>query len=128
VELFADLVFTLVFYCKQEDHCVADGMVFTINPTANMSEAAFIARAKSFGTTTTTAIAKPTATAMVSTIAATPSIVAGTGTIVNGQCTCACLCGTNAFPQFAGVGAFGGLSGMAPQSALAAVAAMGTPT
>ena len=42
---------------------------------------------------------------------ATPSLVQGTGTIVNGMCNCACLCGVNAFPAGDGIGSFGGLSG-----------------
>ncbi|KAL8930220.1 MAG: hypothetical protein Q9208_000837 [Pyrenodesmia sp. 3 TL-2023] len=42
------------------------------------------------------------------------SVVTGTGSMENGQCSCSCLCGVAAFPAGAGVGMVGGLSGAVP--------------
>ncbi|KAL8750605.1 MAG: hypothetical protein Q9184_006367 [Pyrenodesmia sp. 2 TL-2023] len=42
------------------------------------------------------------------------SMVMGTGSMENGQCSCSCLCGVAAFPAGAGVGMVGGLSGAVP--------------
>ena len=102
-------------------HC-GEGMVFSINPTANMTEAMFIAKAQSMNGTMTMTSATVKATTMMtmttthattttSVAVATPSLVQGTGTIIGGQCNCACLCGVTAFPAGDGIGAFGGLSG-----------------
>jgi plastocyanin len=54
----------LWFYCRQVDHCIS-GMVFAVNPTANMTFAAFQAAANASGTTNTSA---------------SPSASSGTGT------------------------------------------------
>ncbi|KAL8703078.1 MAG: hypothetical protein Q9201_003740 [Fulgogasparrea decipioides] len=43
--------------------------------------------------------------------AAGSSMVQGSGTMSNGQCSCSCLCGTAAFPAGAGIGMYGGFSG-----------------
>ncbi|KAI4178944.1 MAG: hypothetical protein LQ346_007310 [Caloplaca aetnensis] len=42
------------------------------------------------------------------------SVVTGSGSMVNGQCGCSCLCGVAAFPAGAGMGMVGGLSGAVP--------------
>ena len=112
-------------------------MVFSINPTANMTEAMFIQKAMMENGTMATTITTVKPTTMMTTMTtvkpttmttmmtamttshtttttmalATPSLVQGTGTIVNGMCNCACLCGVNAFPAGDGIGSFGGLSG-----------------
>ncbi|MCJ1403148.1 hypothetical protein MMC11_006371 [Xylographa trunciseda] len=142
---------TALFFFSQQVGVCGMGMVFSINPTANMTEAMFIQKAMmENGTMTTTmttvkpttmmtsmTTVKPTTTMTTMTTShatttttmamATPSLVQGTGTIVNGMCNCACLCGVNAFPAGDGIGSFGGLSGMAPQAAIMSVAA-GMPT
>lgn len=107
-------------------------MTFSINPTANKTQAMFkqMAVAQN-GTGTAPAIAggaaasaaAPVASAAASTASAAPAavqsaasgtMVAGTGTnAAGGVCTCSCLCGTAAFPNAAvqGIGAFGGMAG-----------------
>jgi hypothetical protein len=105
-------------------------MTFSINPTANKTQAMFQAMAiaqngtgtassitggtssVTGGTASSVSIAPPAATSIVS--SSSGSMVSGTGTInTGGACECACLCGTAAFPNAAlqGVAAFGGLSG-----------------
>ncbi|MCJ1473074.1 hypothetical protein MMC13_001724 [Lambiella insularis] len=121
----------LFFFCEQMGHC-GEGMVFTINPTANMTQAMFMSKAQALNgtkTSTTMAMAPTTlhTTTSMPTSMPTPSLVQGTGTIVNGMCECACLCGVNAYPAGDGIGSFGGLSGMAFQALINSVA-MGMPT
>ncbi|MCJ1420571.1 hypothetical protein MMC32_006929 [Xylographa parallela] len=141
---------TSLFFFSQQISVCGMGMVFSVNPTANMTEAMFIQKAMMENgtmTTTITTVKPTTMTTMMTTMTtshatttmttmttshattattmamATPSLVQGTGTIVNGMCNCACLCGVNAFPAGDGIGSFGGLSGMAPQAAILSVAA-----
>ncbi|MCJ1388290.1 hypothetical protein MMC18_001136 [Xylographa bjoerkii] len=120
---------TALFFFSEQLNVCGMGMVFSVNPTANMTEAMFIQKAMmENGTMTTTmTTVKPTTmttmTTMMTTMTtshatttttmamATPSLVQGTGTVVNGMCNCACLCGVNAFPAGDGIGSFGGLSG-----------------
>ncbi|MCJ1315270.1 hypothetical protein MMC15_000586 [Xylographa vitiligo] len=131
---------TALFFFSEQVNVCGMGMVFSVNPTANMTEAMFIQKAMMENGTMTTTLAtvKPTTmTTMMTTMItshtttamttmttmttshatsttmamATPSLVQGTGTIVNGMCNCACLCGVNAFPAGDGIGSFGGLSG-----------------
>lgn len=97
-------------------------MVFSINPTANKTQADFkqLAIAQN-GTALATAViaggaAKSTTVSVAAPAASTAaagSMVAGTGTVVaGGACSCACLCGVASFPLAAqGLGAFGGLPG-----------------
>ncbi|MCJ1283411.1 hypothetical protein MMC26_002739 [Xylographa opegraphella] len=157
---------TALFFFSQQMGTCGMGMVFSVNPTANMTEAMFIQKAMmengtmtstmstvkpttmmstmtTSHSTTTMSMSRPTTTMTTMTTSratatmttshattmamATPSLVQGTGTIVNGMCNCACLCGVNAFPAGDGIGSFGGLSGMAPQAAIMSVAA-GMPT
>jgi len=121
------------FYCRQTGHC-GKGMTFSINPTANKTQAMFQAMAiAQNGTGTTAVIAGGTASTTIATTAAAAAtsasansvnsgtMVSGTGTInTGGSCECSCLCGVAAFPNAAvqGIGAFGGLSGAMPMSAL----------
>jgi hypothetical protein len=106
-------------------------MTFSINPTANKTQAMFqqMAIAQN-GTGTTAVIAGGTASTTLATTATTVAaaatttasvnsgtMVSGTGTInTGGACECSCLCGVAAFPNAAvqGIGAFGGLSGKIP--------------
>jgi plastocyanin len=121
------------FYCRQSGHC-GKGMTFSINPTANKTQAMFqqMAIAQN-GTGTTAVIAGGTASTTLSTTATTfaaaatstsvnsGTMVSGSGTInTGGACECSCLCGVAAFPNAAvqGIGAFGGLPGAMPMSAL----------
>jgi hypothetical protein len=63
-------------------------------------------------TTAATSMAMPSA-----------SIVPGTGMMNNGQCTCDCLCGVNAFPAGDGMGMMGGMPGMIPAASAPSMAA-----
>jgi len=117
------------FYCRQSGHC-GKGMTFSINPTANKTQAMFqqmaiaqngtgTASSITGGTASSVSVAPPAATSISS--SSSGSMVSGSGTInTGGACECACLCGTAAFPNAAiqGVAAFGGLSGAMPISAL----------
>ncbi|KAH6674570.1 Cupredoxin [Halenospora varia] len=127
------------FYCKQKGHC-GKGMAFSINPTADKSQEMFKQMAIAQNGTGATAVivggqasATSAAAAPPATNAAAPpapvqssaagTMVGGTGTnTAGGACACSCLCGTAAFPNAAvqGVGAFGGMSGAMPMSALEA--------
>ncbi|KAK3315312.1 hypothetical protein B0H66DRAFT_606199 [Apodospora peruviana] len=122
----------LWFYCKQANHC-GKGMTFSINPTANKTQAMFQALAiKQKGNGGGGAItgnggaappageaaAPPAASATVGGAAAATSsgIVQGTGTVGgDGTCVCAVQCsfGGN-FPaaQAQGVNNFGGMPGV----------------
>lgn len=106
-------------YCRQEGHC-GKGMVFSVNPTADKSQATFKSAAISInGTSTDTSSAAGSSAAAVAATsvavapAASASVVQGSGTLVNGggACDCSCLCGVNAFPANAGLGMFGGVGG-----------------
>lgn len=105
-------------------------MTFSVNPTAEKSQAMFQQMAiaqKGAGATaaivggagapSAAAAAPPAASGAVAppanAAAAPPSMAQGTGNNVNGACACSCLCGPGSFPNAAvqGVGAFGGVSG-----------------
>jgi len=95
-------------------------MTFSINPTANKTQAQFqqLAIAQN-GTGTTAVIAGGVATSTVATPAsvATSSgtMVSGSGTFaVGGACVCSALCGVASFPNPAvqGLAAFGGFAGI----------------
>jgi hypothetical protein len=123
------------FYCKQMGHC-GKGMTFSINPTADKTQAMFQAMAIAqkgtgsgsaiTGNGTASAPAAGSSSAATSAVssaagsAATGSIQQGLGTLTpgSGQCICAVSCGTGAFPaaQAQGVGAFGGFAGSLPAS------------
>jgi len=132
----------LWFYCRQTGHC-GKGMTLSINANppdgsgGNKTAAAFQQLAiKQNGTGSTAVIAGGTgassSAAPVSLASATASaagtastagsgLTSGSGTLnSNGACDCSCLCGTAAFPNAAvqGIGAFGGMSGAMPMSAL----------
>lgn len=126
----------LWFYCRQANHC-GKGMTFSINPTANKTQAMFQQMAvaqKGAGATAVIVGGQPAATAAAPAASApapvaaappaanAPTMVGGTGQMANGACACSCLCGAAAFPNAAvqGVGAFGGIAGAMPMSALEA--------
>lgn len=112
-------------YCAQKGHC-GKGMVMSINPTANKTQAMFQSMAIAQNGTGTTAgivggstsapanvAVSGTATGASASATATSNVVPGTG-VINGQgaCDCSCLCGVAAFPNAVqGVGAFGGMTG-----------------
>ncbi|KAI9642770.1 hypothetical protein NHQ30_008502 [Ciborinia camelliae] len=119
------------FYCRQTGHC-GQGMVFSINPIANKTQAMFKAMAVAQnGTGTTSAIQGGTgsnsvsggtaSSGVASVAAAVATVASGTGTTgADGSCSCSCLCGQAAFPEAAvqGVGMFGGFSGAMSMSLL----------
>ncbi|KAI1799303.1 Cupredoxin [Daldinia bambusicola] len=120
----------LWFYCKQKGHC-GKGMTFSINPTAEKSQAMFQAMAIQqngtgagsaiTGNATEPAVAAPAASATESATAsapAPPGVTQGMGTVENGACVCAVQCSTGSFPVNAaqGAGAFGGFAGGLPAS------------
>lgn len=99
------------------------GMTFSINPTANLSQARFMhlatlqngtadgpsGQAGSY-TTTLAGASSPSPANLVAPPAATMP-----GSIATGEggtgCSCSCLCGVAAFPAGAGIGMFGGMPG-----------------
>lgn len=91
-------------------------MTFSINPTMTKTQADFQMMAiQQNGTmsSSSTTMTPPT----TGNVAAPQSSVAnGTGPVENGQCTCSCLCGTNAYAPGLGIGMMGGLGGMVPAS------------
>jgi len=126
------------FYCKQKGHC-GKGMAFSINPTANKTQAMFeqmaIAQngtgtASSITGGSSAAAAPPVAVSSAAAPASSSSSNSGSsGSMVSGQgtlnsggaCSCACLCGVAAFPSAAqGLGGFGGMTGAMPLAALPA--------
>lgn len=124
----------LWFYCRQANHC-GKGMTFSINPSVNKTQAMFQQMAiaqKGAGATAVIAGGQPAASAAPPAASApaavappaanAPTMVGGTGQMENGACACSCLCGAAAFPNAAvqGVGAFGGIAGAMPMSALEA--------
>jgi len=125
------------FYCRQTGHC-GKGMTFSINPTANKTQAMFQQMAiaqngtgTSSGITGGTSAAATTVSVAATSVAATSvaaansaaaTMASGTGsTNTAGACECACLCGTAAFPaSVQGLLNFGGMSGAMPMSAIEA--------
>jgi len=130
------------FYCKQKGHC-GKGMTFSINPTANKTQAMFeqMAIAQN-GTSTSTGTMGTSSAASAASVAAVPStdtgastsassnnsgsvssgsgsVSSGTGSLNSaGACDCSCLCGVANFPSAVqGQNAFGGMSGAMPAGA-----------
>ncbi|KAK2753921.1 hypothetical protein FQN54_007280 [Arachnomyces sp. PD_36] len=119
-------------YCRQEGHC-GQGMVFSINPTADKSHEAFKANAiasaqvaappppppaasSSVPPPSTPPVIGSSSVAVVVPPAATPpaggNVAQGSGYLGSGDaCSCSCLCSAGAFPAGAGIGAVGGLGG-----------------
>ena len=107
-------------------------MTFSINPTAQKTQAMFQQMAIAQNGTGTaspitggSAVAPPAAAATTAAVAApaeTSGIATGAGNMSNGACECSCLCGVAAFPNAAvqGIGAYGGMSGAMPIAAIAA--------
>lgn len=125
------------FYCRQTMHC-GMGMTFSINPTANKTQAAFKAMAiQQNGTATGGAgsytapppppppaasppASAPPASAPPPANLAAPPAATQAGSVVSGnggaECSCSCFCGVQAFPPGTGVGMFGGMPGAVPNS------------
>lgn len=118
----------LWFYCAQTGHCGL-GMVFSINPSANKTQAMFqqmaiaqngtgAATPITGGTNSTTGGAASSsaslATTATATTAAATGVVTGVGsTNADGSCSCVVQCASGSFPavQAQGLGAFGGVGG-----------------
>ncbi|KAI9815046.1 MAG: hypothetical protein M1827_002889 [Pycnora praestabilis] len=124
------------FYCRQKGHC-GKGMVFSINPSANKTQAEFqqmaiqqngtmtmssasVQAADATTMTTYSTVTVAANTMYMSTTTAAAAAVSSTGSTVvsgsgssssDGTCSCSCLCGVAAFPPDAGMGMFGGMSG-----------------
>lgn len=113
------------FYCRQSGHC-GKGMAFSINPTANKTQAMFKSMAIAQNGTgapaviaggSGSAVAPPPPAATASSVAPPPpaasAIASGAGTLAAGSCECSCLCAPGSFPSSAiqGLGAFGGVPG-----------------
>ncbi|KAH7040482.1 uncharacterized protein B0I36DRAFT_310777 [Microdochium trichocladiopsis] len=131
----------LWFFCNQPGHC-GKGMVFSVNPTAEKTHAAFqaaaIAQAGKGASSPITGgapVAPPAAAAPANGTApvappaesaapggATGTIETGTGTIQDGQCICAVQCSAANFPaaDLQGRGNFGGFAGALPASMMEA--------
>ncbi|KAI0416451.1 hypothetical protein F5X98DRAFT_375793 [Xylaria grammica] len=126
------------FYCKQTGHC-GKGMTFSINPTAEKTQALFQAMAIAqkgqgagsaiTGNATSSAIASDVAATSVAsatsvaggateTGSAGGAIQTGTGELQAGACICAVTCGAGSFPAAAvqGINNFGGIPGSIPAS------------
>lgn len=98
-------------------------MTFSINPTANKTQAAFKALAMQQngtmiggGGNSTAASPPPPASPPPANLAAPPaatqagSLASGSGS--GGECSCSCFCGVQEFPPGTGVGMFGGMPGL----------------
>ncbi|KAK1995961.1 Cupredoxin [Colletotrichum falcatum] len=132
----------LWFYCAQNGHC-GKGMTFSINPTAEKTQAIFQSMAiaqKGKGasgaiTGGTPPAAPPAAAPAASAPAAAPPAAAapaapatgavqqGTGQINGaGACVCAVTCSAGSFPAVnaQGVGSFGGMAGSLPMNMMEA--------
>ncbi|KAI8956002.1 Cupredoxin [Xylaria longipes] len=129
----------LWFYCRQTGHC-GKGMVFSINPTAEKSQAIFQSMAiqqKGQGagsaitgnatasagtgeaaTSSSAAAATDVSGGATSTGSASGAIQTGTGQLVAGACVCAVTCGAGSFPAVSaqGIGNFGGVPGSIPMN------------
>ncbi|KAF5975202.1 serine-threonine rich protein [Fusarium coicis] len=118
----------LWFYCKQGGHC-GKGMVFSINPTAEKTQAKFKEMAiqqngdgKATPITGGDAAPAPAPPAESKPAEAAPAapgatgVVPGKGTIGgDGSCVCMVSCSAGGFPaQAQGINSFGGLGGAMP--------------
>ncbi|KAF5667635.1 serine-threonine rich protein [Fusarium heterosporum] len=124
----------LWFYCKQGNHC-GQGMVFSINPTAEKTHAQFKENAiKQKGDGKATPItggeplppaapaeskpaeAAPPAAAPDAAKPEATGVVPGMGTIgADGSCVCMVSCSAGGFPaQAQGINSFGGMGGALP--------------
>lgn len=115
----------LWFYCKTGNHC-GQGMVFSINPTAEKTHAQFQANAIAAkgkgagsgitgnGTVAATSSAAPAATES----GVASNIATGNGAMETGACVCAVTCSMDGgYPaQAQGIGAYGGFAGSLPRA------------
>jgi hypothetical protein len=125
---------SLGFYCRQTGHC-GKGMTFSINPTANKTQAMFQSMAiqqngtetgstitGNGGSSSSVAAVGTSATATLGSVAtatqaagsSSTGLVTGTGSIgADGSCQCSVQCAVGSFPSVQqGVNAFGGFAGM----------------
>ncbi|KAM0554758.1 hypothetical protein ACHAPJ_006830 [Fusarium lateritium] len=133
----------LWFYCKQGNHC-GQGMVFSINPSAEKTQAKFKELAikqkgdgaqtpiTGGGSAAPPAESKPAGTQPAATqpteeaaqppatdAAKAPDVVPGKGTIgSDGSCVCMVSCSAGSFPaaQAQGINSFGGMGGALPMN------------
>ncbi|KAM5348657.1 hypothetical protein ACJ41O_008481 [Fusarium nematophilum] len=130
----------LWFYCRQANHC-GQGMVFSVNPTAEKTHAKFKEMAiaqngegaqspivggepapdssqPAAAPSNTTPAAAPEAPANTGTAAAPEGTgyVPGNGKMVDGACVCVVSCSAGGFPAVdaQGIGSFGGMAGALP--------------
>ncbi|EEQ83563.1 hypothetical protein RJZ56_003954 [Blastomyces dermatitidis] len=110
-------------FCDQGRHC-EQGMVFSINPTAEKSQARF----KELAMAGDAAVPSPPSAGIgggnASVVSATPTqdittpqatIAFGDGQMGSGDaCSCSCLCGMESWPQGVGLNSQGGLPGTIP--------------
>lgn len=121
------------FYCRQTGHC-GEGMTFSINPTANKTQADFTnlaiqqngtgstagivttsAAAASATVSVASAVSAPPAASSVSSSGGSTGLTTGTGTTnSDGSCSCAVICAAGSIPNVAvqGLNSFGGMGGM----------------
>ncbi|KAI5862355.1 Cupredoxin [Durotheca rogersii] len=121
----------LWFFCKQGPHC-GRGMTFSINPTAEKSQALFQAKAIQqngngdgsaiTGNATSSAVTAAPAATATGAVTLPDGINVGQGVIENGACVCAVSCSPGSFPVAAqGVGSFGGMAGALPANMMETV-------
>jgi plastocyanin len=120
----------LWFYCKTGNHC-GQGMVFSINPSAEKTHAQFQANAiAAKGQGSGSAITGNGTAAATSSVAAVPTqsgavsnIATGSGAMETGACVCAVTCDmAGSYPaQAQGIGAYGGFAGSLPRSMMEAI-------
>ncbi|OAX82580.1 hypothetical protein ACJ72_03072 [Emergomyces africanus] len=111
-------------FCGQGKHC-EQGMVFSINPTAEKSQARFkeLARAGA-GSSSPPAVGTGGGNSIVASASPTQAIATPQATIAigNGQmgsgdaCSCSCLCGMGSWPEGLGLNSQGGLPGTIPMT------------
>lgn len=113
----------LWFYCKQANHC-GMGMVFSVNPTAEKTQAMFQQKAieqKGNGKASPITGGETAPPAAAPPAAAPPAQgggvgnVPGQGQVVGGSCVCMVSCSAGAFPSAQqGINAHGGIAGSLP--------------
>ncbi|KAI1340110.1 Cupredoxin [Xylariaceae sp. FL0016] len=114
------------FYCRQTGHC-GKGMTFSINPTAEKTQAMFQAMAiaqngagagSAITGNATVSTGAGSAAAASSSVAAGAALQTGTGVLEGGACVCAVTCGAGSFPAVnaQGLNNFGGIAGGIPAS------------
>jgi len=123
VAMTVNVTTPLWFYCRQTGHCGL-GMTFSINPTANKTQADFQALAIQQNGTTATGAPPATSSAVAappSTSSSASGLTTGSGTLnTDGSCSCAVVCAQGSIPNPAaqGLNSFGGMASFIPASAM----------